>query len=252
MRNLNGGRIVRDRRNGLIKDFGRFVEAILPRTVMMENVPRLSQHSGFFCFVNLLERLKYRITWSVLDAADYGVPQRRQRLILLASRSSAIGFAEPDQNRKTVFEAIGDLPLAGKSGDPAHDIPECRSKKITRLIKKIPPNGGSRSALKKGDQLGCHHRCDGFKDVYGRMAWDDVAPTITSGCHNPSKGRFLHPEEDRAITIREAALLQSFPPRYKFPPEYGKERLAALIGNALPPEFIRRQATQVRFALISK
>ena len=94
-------------------------------------------------------------------------------------------------------------------------------------------------------QLKCHRKCNGFKDVYGRMAWDNVAPTITGGCCNPSKGRFLHPEEDRAISLREAALLQSFPPDYDFSLRRGKFAAAQMIGNALPPEFIRRHATKL-------
>jgi DNA (cytosine-5)-methyltransferase 1 len=110
------------------------------------------------------------------------------------------------------------------------------------LIRRIPKNGGSRSDLPEEDQLDCHKRCNGFKDVYGRMAWGEVSPTITSGCFNPSKGRFLHPEEDRAITMREAALLQGFPRRYKFPTTDNKSAIALMIGNALPPPFIAAHA----------
>lgn len=95
-------------------------------------------------------------------------------------------------------------------------------------------------------QLSCHKKSDGFSDVYGRMAWEEPAPTITTGCFNPSKGRFLHPEEDRCITMREASLLQSFRPDYKFPAELGKVKLAEMIGNALPPEFIRIHAEKLR------
>ncbi|MCL6560156.1 MAG: DNA cytosine methyltransferase, partial [Firmicutes bacterium] len=110
------------------------------------------------------------------------------------------------------------------------------------LIRRIPKNGGSRTDLPEEYRLACHKRCNGFKDVYGRMAWDDVAPTITGGCFNPSKGRFLHPEEDRAITMREAALLQGFPRRYKFPATDNKSAVAWMIGNALPPPFIAAHA----------
>jgi DNA (cytosine-5)-methyltransferase 1 len=100
--------------------------------------------------------------------------------------------------------------------------------------------------LGKGRQLECHKKCNGFKDVYGRMAWDDVSPTITGGCFNPSKGRFLHPTKNRAITLREAALLQTFPADYFFSTVRGKCPAAQMIGNALPPEFIRRHATEIR------
>jgi Site-specific DNA methylase len=114
------------------------------------------------------------------------------------------------------------------------------------LIRAIPKNGGSRNDLDKQYQLRCHARCDGFRDVYGRMAWNDVAPTITSGCINPSRGRFLHPEHDRAITLREAALLQTFPLDYLFSLRRGRYAAAALIGNALPPKFAHAQAVAVK------
>ena len=122
---------------------------------------------------------------------------------------------------------------------------ERRSDRIRRLIRSIPKDGGSRSALPAAQQLKCHQSTDGFKDVYGRMAWGDVAPTITSGCTNPSKGRFLHPEQDRAITAREAALLQGFPKSYEFSLKRGKSGVAEMIGNALPPEFVRRHARTI-------
>ena len=114
-----------------------------------------------------------------------------------------------------------------------------------QMIRRIPKDGGSRTDLPEEDQLDCHKRCNGFKDVYGRMAWSEVSPTITSGCFNPSKGRFLHPEEDRAITMREASLLQGFPRQYKFPAGSGKSAIAMMIGNALPPPFIAAHARRV-------
>jgi DNA (cytosine-5)-methyltransferase 1 len=138
----------------------------------------------------------------------------------------------------------------GKSRDALHNIPEkVRTARIQKLIRDIPKNGGSRRDLPKSRQLKCHQRSNGFYDIYGRMAWDEVAPTITSGCFNPSKGRFLHPDKDRAITMREAALLQGFPRSYIFDLSPGKEAIALMIGNALPPEFIRRHALQIRRAL---
>ena len=118
-----------------------------------------------------------------------------------------------------------------------------------RFIQRIPQDGGSRTDLPLEDQLECHKRCNGFKDVYGRMAWRKVSPTITSGCFNPSKGRFLHPEENRAITMREAALLQGFPGDYKFPKATSKSSLAMMIGNALPPPFIAAHAKVIHDTL---
>jgi DNA (cytosine-5)-methyltransferase 1 len=249
MRTLNGALAIDDPRNDLLLEFQRFVEELLPRAIMLENVPGLADDRRFNAFLQRMNTLGYKGEHRILNAADYGVPQRRRRLIYLAGRESKIAFAMPAQRRKTVRDAIDTLPKAGESGDPLHDMPECRSPRIMKIIRKIPKDGGSRTDLPKRMQLACHKRCNGFKDVYGRMAWDNVAPTITTGCFNPSKGRFLHPEEDRAITMREAALLQGFPRRYKFPVSDNKCAIALLIGNALPPEFIRRHASQIAKAL---
>lgn len=246
IRTLNGSKQNNDDRNNLIFEFLRFVNELEPKAVMMENVPGLIKDWRMNVFCNELDKLGYRITYGVLDAADYGVPQRRKRMILLAGKFGKINFALPEARKRTVREAIGHLPPPGESGDPIHDLPEKRSQRIMNIIKRIPKNGGSRTDLDPDEQLECHKRCNGFKDVYGRMAWDDVAPTITGGCVNPSKGRFLHPEQDRAITLREAALLQSFPPDYYFSLRRGKYPAAVLIGNALPPEFIKRHALQIK------
>lgn len=249
LRTLNGAVRVHDRRNGLLKDFQRFIEVLRPRAVMMENVPRLADKKHFFNFCKALRDLGYLGNYQVLDAAHFSVPQRRRRLIYLAGLGVEIPFVEKGGKPKTVKDAIGHLPRPGKSGDPVHDIPECRSDKVMAIIRHIPKDGGSRATLPSNLELACHKRCSGFLDVYGRMAWDEVSPTITSGCFNPSKGRFLHPYEDRAITIREAALLQGFPRKYKFSAETGKEALAAMIGNALPPPFIAAHSKSIRCAL---
>jgi DNA (cytosine-5)-methyltransferase 1 len=245
MRTLNGRLKIKDSRNDLLFEFQRFVEILLPKTIMMENVPGLADDKIFDIFSKKMKELGYIGEKKVLNAADYGVPQRRHRLIYLAGLRNTIEFANPAYARKTVRDAIGKLPKSGKSNDSAHDISENRSKKVMRLIKKIPKDGGSRTDLPRRNQLKCHKECTGFKDVYGRMAWDKVAPTITSGCFNPSKGRFLHPREHRAITLREAALLQGFPRRYKFPTAENKSAVALMIGNALPPPFIRHHAKSI-------
>lgn len=245
IRTLNGARRIDDPRNELIFDFLRFVKELRPKAIMFENVPGLAIDERMNFFRDRLKELGYRGDSGVLDAADYGVPQRRRRMIILGGRFEYIKFPLASSSHKTVRDAIASLPPPGKSGDPLHDLAEKRSSRIIDLIKRIPQNGGSRTDLNHEDQLPCHKRCNGFKDVYGRMGWDDVAPTITGGCVNPSKGRFLHPEQDRAITLREAALLQSFPPDYSFSLRRGKFPAAALIGNALPPEFIKRISLQI-------
>ncbi|MFH0985196.1 MAG: DNA cytosine methyltransferase [Candidatus Omnitrophota bacterium] len=252
MRTLNGSVRVDDPRNDLLLEIHRFAEAFRPRAVMMENVPGLAKDDLFSCFCQHMEKLGYLGDHRILNAAEYGVPQRRRRLIYLAGFGIEIAFAGKTSKLKTVRDAIGGLPKAGVSGDPAHDLSEHRTPNVAKIIRLIPKNGGSRKDLPKKFQLECHKRCNGFKDVYGRMSWNDVAPTITSGCFNPSKGRFLHPEEDRAITMREAALLQGFPPRYKFPTANNKITLAMMIGNALPPPFIAAHALQIRQELLMK
>ncbi len=245
LRTLNGARQVGDKRNDLIFEFLRLVWDLEPKAIMLENVPGLGTDRRMARFTDQLRGLAYKYAWRVLNAADYGVPQNRRRLILLGSRLGPIDFAEPLADRVTVRSAIGNLTPAGQSGDALHDLPERRSPKVRALIRKIPKDGGGRLDLDAADQLPCHQGFTGFKDVYGRMAWDLPAPTITSGCHNPSKGRFLHPAENRAITLREAALLQGFPASYCFPPGGGKLALAALIGNALPPAFVCSHALKV-------
>lgn len=256
MRTKNGSRRIRDKRNDLIFDFLRLVKGLLPKTVMMENVPGLAENHRMGIFKSELRKLGYHFADdcpAVLNTALYGVPQRRRRMILLAGREGVIPIARPARKTKTVRQTIAHLKRPGRSGDPLHDLPEVRTPDIALKIALIPKDGGSRTDLPASAQLPCHRRYpEGFKDVYGRMKWDDVAPTITGGCSSPSKGRFLHPQQDRCITLREAALLQTFPRRYRFSMRGGKSSVSLMIGNALPPEFIRRQAKQIKQYLLSR
>ena len=245
MRTLNGALVVDDPRNELLLEILRFVNVLRPRAVMVENVPGLANDKQFSVFRKRMEEAGYLADQDVFNAADFGVPQRRKRLIYLAGLGTRIPFAEPVPDKVTVKDALGGLPRAGESGDPIHDMLERRTPRVMQMIRRIPKDGGSRTDLPEEDQLDCHKRCNGFKDVYGRMAWGDVSPTITSGCFNPSKGRFLHPEEDRAITMREASLLQGFPRQYNFLARSGKSAIAMMIGNALPPPFIAAHARAV-------
>lgn len=245
MRKRNKTLSAKDDRNALIDDFLRFVLAFRPKRVMMENVPGLLEYYRFKKFKAALRRAGYDLLTEVLDVADYGVPQRRRRLIVSASLHGKAVLASPLKSRVTVRETIGHLPLAGSSGDMLHDMGERRSEKVKRLIELIPADGGSRKDLPAEMHLDCHKKSDGFSDVYGRMSWDSVAPTITGGCYNPSKGRFLHPVHNRTITLREASLLQGFPPNYNFDVVHGKESIALMIGNALPPKFIEVHARAI-------
>jgi DNA (cytosine-5)-methyltransferase 1 len=242
LRTRNGRVIVQDPQNELIFEFVRFVKALRPRALMLENVPALQLDRRMDRVRRQLRALGYCLTEDVLDAAEYGVPQRRRRFILLGLQGEKPYFGRRSAKRSTVRTAIARLPVPGTTGDEMHDISERRTADIRRRIADIPPDGGSRSALGPERQYGCHQRSDGWKDIFGRMAWSEPAPTITGGCANPSKGRFLHPEQDRCITLREAALLQSFRPNYRISLRRGKFAAAQLIGNALPPRFVERHA----------
>lgn len=240
-----------DDRNELIFEFLRIVKELKPKAIMLENVPALVKDSRMNIFITELSKLGYKIndeTVKVENAADYGVPQRRRRMIVKTSRVGEIEPTVQINKKVTLRECFkkANLGDSGVSGDWLHDYPQNRTPKVMNIIKAIPKDGGSRKDLPEHLVLECHKkRPDQFNDVYGRMKWDDVSPTITGGCASPSKGRFLHPEEDRCITLREASLLQTFPKDYKFP-QVAKQDIALLIGNALPPEFIRQHALSIK------
>lgn len=249
LRTRNQRVCVDDDRNDLVNDFLRFAKALNPKTVMLENVPALERDHRFAHMRKELQALGYSVVVEVLDAANYHVPQRRKRLILLASRVHCPEVAAPSADRVTVRQALKGLGAPSTTKDKLHAFPENRSQAVKDLIALVPKNGGSRADLGEAYQLACHKRTAGFHDVYGRMAWDEVSPTITSGCHNPSKGRFLHPSYNRTITLREAAVLQGFPTNYKFDVAHGKEAIALMIGNALPPPFIAAHAGSLKAGL---
>ncbi len=237
-----------DPRNELVYEVLRFALAFQPKTIMMENVPGLAKDERLKKLREKLEKIGYKIDVKVLKMSHYGVPQARRRMIMLASKLNNIEVVkqELDEDKmRTVRDAISYLPLAGQTSDPLHYDTDQRTDKVKKLISMIPKDGGSRTDLAEKYQLECHKRTQGFKDVYGRMSWDKPAPTITGGCNNPSKGRFLHPEENRVITLREAALLQTFPIDYKFSLKSGKTGVAMMIGNALPPTFIEFHARNI-------
>lgn len=248
IRTLNQSNEIEDDRNDLVFEMLRFAEALKPKAIMMENVPGLAKSPRTTKLVSALGNLGYTTHFDVLDAQKYGVPQRRRRMILVAGLKGRIEFAPATAEKRTVASVIRSLPEPGGNGDPLHDMVVKRTMAVLDRFKVIPKNGGSWRNLPKRYQLECHKKTStlrGFKDIYGRMSWDDVSPTITGGCTNPSKGRYLHPDEDRAITLREAALLQTFTPGYYISLKGGKVAAMRLVGNALPPEFIRRQSLQI-------
>lgn len=241
IRRRNKRRISNDPRNDLVLKFTTLIAEIAPKAVMLENVPGLEKDRRFLRLLGILRRHGYKVSWKILDAFNFGVPQRRRRLVLLACKTKKpiVGKIKTS-NPKTVRQAIGKIECPRKSKRPLHRLVANYSASVKTIIRKIPKDGGSRSVLPSELRLECHQRLIGFRDVYGRMTWDKPSPTITGGCVNPSKGRFLHPNQDRAITVFEASLLQSFPRGYKFLPKYGRYPNAEMIGNALPPKFAQK------------
>jgi len=245
LRKLNRKSAVRDKRNSLIDEYYRFVEELKPLTIMLENVPGIIDYTLFKTIIRKLKKLDYNIDYKVIDVSDYSVPQRRKRLVLVGSKLCKINIAKGTNTIVTVREVFSKLENQEKE-DPLCDVYPHHTKHIQKLISLIPKNGGSRKDLPDEYQLECHKKKNiGFNDVYGRLKWDSVSSTITGGCLNPSKGRFLHPKENRCISAREAALLQTFPVTYRFPTDIPKANIALLIGNALPPEFTRIQAQNI-------
>ncbi|ODS35623.1 DNA (cytosine-5-)-methyltransferase [Candidatus Altiarchaeales archaeon WOR_SM1_SCG] len=235
----------------LLKVFHHFVKYHNPGYVVVENVPgieRKKDESGLIEFVGYLEKQGYKVKYDIINLNEFGVPQTRKRFSLIASRVTKTPiFPETDKHKKlTVKDFIGEhngFPEVNAgfkdNSEFNHTVARLSEKNIKRL-EKTPKNGGSwldwanHTNLKRE-----HYNGNGFKDNYGRMSWDKPAPTITTKFLSISNGRFGHPEENRAISIREGATLQTFPKNYVF---YSKSigATARMIGNAVPPEYARR------------
>ena len=227
---------VDDDRNDLLLEFLRLTEETLPRFVLLENVPGLARDGLFRQFTDGLQALGYDVTKDVLDSADFGTPQRRRRLVLVAGLESQPRLRQGEAERVTVRDAIGEYASsAGRSGDPLHDHGEHRAEHVRSVIESIPKDGGSRADLGADKQLECHRQAEAEGAGWAREPY-------------PSKGRFLHPDENRAITLREALLLQGFPADHRLSMKRGKYAAAELIGNAIPPPFVRAQALPLRQA----
>ena len=209
-------------------------EELMPKAILIENVPRLLTDYRLKVFTNQLKKLGYHVESGVLDAQYFGTPQRRKRMILIACRLGRIPLPPPNNQRLTVYDAIGHLPPA----DSAHNIPlHNMRQKLSPLVQdRVNHIKHNRSELPENLVLKCHKKySNGFRDVYGRMSWNEVSPTITRCSHNPSKGRFIHPEENRGLTLYESLLLQGFPKDYEFRAELGIGRISSMIGEAVPP-----------------
>jgi DNA (cytosine-5)-methyltransferase 1 len=237
---------------------------------MLENVEGLlTTRKGNRYFNELRRGLKdagYSVSCDIVDLVDYGVPQFRKRLVLLAARRKAIPIPRPTHHDpaqpgklgqrpwKTVHDAIGHLPKPPKGSAvrarrvvPRYEWHYSRdvARVVRRRLEHALKNGRSRTSLPPSLRLACHERRpDGYYDVYGVIDWKKPSPTITSGCTNASKGRFGHPGEPRPLTAIEAAALQTFPLAYKFKGS-GLESVAAQIGNALPRRFARVVGTTI-------
>lgn len=249
VRRKNKKKNIKDSRNSLINEYLRFVKGLKPKTILLENVPGLMNYFLFKVFIKELVALGYHDAenFSVLNMKDYEIPQRRRRLTLVASRLGKISIAEGSMKKVTVRDIIGQLPKPENSIDKLHKILPIHKEKTLKKIRLTPLDGGSRRDLPSAYTLKCHKKKNvGFNDIYGRLRWDDYSTTITGGCLNPSKGRFLHPEQNRCISAREAALLQSFPKGYKFHTDISRTSLALMIGNALPPKFSYIQSLNIK------
>ena len=228
----------------LLDKFGEITTELQPEVVTMENVPLLTARRVFERFLSVLRESGYRYTHRIVRCAAYGVPQTRSRLVLLASRLGDIELVAPthtDVSAVTVRDTIGHLdsiPAGGTSpSDPLHKASGLSSKNLMRI--RAAKAGGTWRDWDESLRAPCHNRPSGrtYPGVYGRMEWDRPAPTITTQFHGFGNGRFGHPEQDRAVSLREGALLQTFPANYSFVPDGATVKIAPvarLIGNAVP------------------
>ncbi len=249
-----------DLRWDLIYEFLRVIKSLRPEIVSMENVPQLRTKPVFENFVKGLEDIGYNVTYSVVYCPDYGIPQKRSRLVLLASTFGKINLIAPTHtpnNYLTTRDAISMLPRI-KSGQTHNSDPLHRARKLTEInLKRIraTPAGGDWRDWPKELVLSCHKKKSGksFKRVYGRMKWDDQAPTMTTLCTGIGNGPFGHPDQDRAISLREAALIQTFPLKYDFidpKVEFSARNISKHIGNAVPVQLGKVIAQSIKNHLV--
>ena len=232
-----------DGRWHLLQQFQSLALQVQPSVITMENVPRLAEQAIFKSFVRALTKAGYFVEWRIVSCMDYGVPQQRERLVLLASKLGPISLIQPTHLHKrcTVRKTIGNMPVLaagqGDKRDPLHRAAGLASTNLERIKASVP--GGTWRDWSKDLVAECHRKASGktYPSVYGRMSWDEPAPTMTTQFYGFGSGRFGHPEQDRAISLREGALLQSFPKRYRFTKpkaEVHYKTVGRLIGNAVP------------------
>jgi DNA (cytosine-5)-methyltransferase 1 len=248
-----------DEKWAALNSFLRLITRVRPEIVSMENVAALANGQKFPVFnrfVRTLEKNGYQVSYKVVDASKYGVPQRRRRLVLLASRYGPISMIPETRpcDPATVRQSIGNLP-AIRAGQASQSDALHRASRLSNLnmkrIRATPKDGGSATSWSRALLPKCYRRKKGQSyrfSVYGRMKWDRPAPTMTTSCHILGTGRFGHPSQNRAISLREAARFQSFPDHYRFQP-IGKLNASALaqhIGNAVPVKLARAIALSIK------
>ena len=243
----------------LLSDFVRLIAGVEPDVITMENVPRLrlfKKGQIFGEFLHALDELGYQVRWSIFYCPDFGVPQKRSRLVLVASRLGKPLLPEPTREKKdylVVRDAIGELPplQAGECDDrdPLHRCSRMSSLNLKRIRASVP--GGTWRDWDRNLVAACHKAPSGknFYNVYGRMQWDKPSPTITAQFCAFGHGRYGHPDQDRALSLREGALLQSFPKEFAFVQSKKNvimTRIGSQIGNAVPVPLARAIARAIK------
>ncbi len=245
-------------RRGLWREYLRALEAIEPRAFVMENVPELLRSAEFVEFQRQAEALGFEVEGRILNAADYGVPQRRRRAIVIGTRGCRPSFPPPTHADGwcTFRNAVEGLPLA-PDGRRWHRARNPRPESVRRY-KAVPRDGGDRFAMQRNlDRAGLgelvpncwRNKPTGTTDVFGRLWWDRPALTIRTEFYKPEKGRYLHPSAHRPITVREAARLMSFPDDFLLPENQSMSSIARQVGNAVPPLLARSIAEALASAL---
>lgn len=232
----------KDKKWPLLYHFSRLIREVRPELVTMENVPEVVKHKVYQDFISELESLGYHVSSNEVVCIEYGIPQTRKRHVVLASRIGCVELISPTHNKPiTVQQVIGELePLVAggcSKNDPLHKASRLSDLNLKRIKHSLP--GGTWRDWPEHLIAECHKKISGqsYPAVYGRMEWDKPAPTMTTLCYGFGNGRFGHPEQDRAISLREAALFQTFPKNYQFaetPQKLGFRGVGRMIGNAVP------------------
>ena len=243
MRSKLGEANAKDEKYNLLLEFGRLIRDTQPDIISMENVPQIEKTSVFNKFLDILNESGYYLDYKVIYCPDYGIPQTRRRFVLVGSKFGEIKIIDPTNNRKEIHvkDFIKDLPpiAAGEidPNDPLHRSASLSDINLKRIRKSSP--GGTWRDWPEELRCKCHKKASGksYSSVYGRMTWEQIGPTITTQFYNYGTGRYGHPEQDRALSLREGAILQTFPPDYVFIDPESKfvfSDIARHIGNAVP------------------